>query len=346
MIHSIGIEGFRGIRRGGLDKLFRLSVLLGPNNSGKSTCLEALWLTAATSLEQTALDLLRRRGWLGTESLRLLVPDRRSVLTVRVTRNVQPGDDTKSDVLEETRRVTLEFPVPFGVSTYLDLEECVVREDHVPVVREVRLSATASKPVCEWTDQPSGYPLVGAVLVEPHVSPDTITQSLKRVDEASEQHHRQMIEHLRVIDPDLLDVRVVASGDEWIPRAMYRSRSVPLAVSGDGMKRLFCVASVLAVAGDGLGLIEEPECFQHPKSIEEMVKVIWSAVDSGTQVVLSTHSLELLDLLLAGAQQLPGRLEQFGVFRLALDDGELRSTRVPGPDVVTMRQTFMEDLRR
>ena len=64
MISSIKIEAFRGVKEGQLDGLGAINILVGPNNSGKSTCLEAVALvgSAGNALEvaelcSTAVDL-------------------------------------------------------------------------------------------------------------------------------------------------------------------------------------------------------------------------------------------------------------------------------------------------
>jgi len=46
MITKIEIDNFRGIREGALEGLAPLSILVGANNSGKSTALESLYLGA------------------------------------------------------------------------------------------------------------------------------------------------------------------------------------------------------------------------------------------------------------------------------------------------------------
>jgi hypothetical protein len=198
----------------------------------------------------------------------------------------------------------------------------------------------------------NGWALVGpehrgwkVALLDAATSPSTLEESLGKVDQAGEAARRALVERLRVIDPDLRDIRAV-KGETWVPHAIYENRSLPLAVVGDGMKRLFHVAAELAVMGKGLALIEEPECFQHPGALAELVRVLWSAIEGGTQIIMSTHSIELFDLLCEEAKKHDQGLERFGVFRTALREGQLRAVRVPGADAIAMRENLAEDLRR
>jgi AAA15 family ATPase/GTPase len=52
MIESILIKNFRGIQTGQIDRFRKFNLLVGPNNSGKSTVLEALYL--ATTADRPA----------------------------------------------------------------------------------------------------------------------------------------------------------------------------------------------------------------------------------------------------------------------------------------------------
>ncbi|MBU7017982.1 MAG: AAA family ATPase [Theionarchaea archaeon] len=48
MIKEIYLKNFRGIRTGKLENFAQFTILLGPNNSGKTTILEALYLLFST----------------------------------------------------------------------------------------------------------------------------------------------------------------------------------------------------------------------------------------------------------------------------------------------------------
>ena len=64
MYSSVKIENLRGIREGVVEDLAPLTVLVGPNNSGKSTVLEGLYLGLGGDVNAAAKVVLRR-GWCG-----------------------------------------------------------------------------------------------------------------------------------------------------------------------------------------------------------------------------------------------------------------------------------------
>jgi len=62
VISSIKIEAFRGVKEGQVDGLGPINILVGPNNSGKSTCLEAVALVGTGNALKVAELLLHRGG--------------------------------------------------------------------------------------------------------------------------------------------------------------------------------------------------------------------------------------------------------------------------------------------
>jgi AAA15 family ATPase/GTPase len=70
---------------------------------------------------------------------------------------------------------------------------------------------------------------------------------------------------------------------------------------------------------------------------------VLAAVRRDIQVILTTHSLELIDALLAASCN--EDLERLSLYRLELEDGRLISVRMPGPDVAFSRNQIENDLR-
>jgi predicted ATPase len=62
MIESIKIAGYRGLRDLSIDGLGRINLLVGKNNSGKTSVLEALYLMAARANPAALWQILSRRG--------------------------------------------------------------------------------------------------------------------------------------------------------------------------------------------------------------------------------------------------------------------------------------------
>ncbi|WP_309720243.1 ATP-binding protein, partial [Armatimonas sp.] len=119
--------------------------------------------------------------------------------------------------------------------------------------------------------------------------------------------------------------------------------SVPVSLAGDGIHALVRMAMEIQLS-QGLALIEEPEAHQHPATIRQIAKAIFASVRKENQVILTTHSLELIDALLDAATE-PDDLDKLSVFMVKLDNGKLCSARIPGKNVEIERHQIGADLR-
>ncbi len=120
-------------------------------------------------------------------------------------------------------------------------------------------------------------------------------------------------------------------------------RTIPVGLAGDGVQAFLQLALETAIAPEGLVLLEEPEVYQHPKAIWQTARALLANVRRGVQMVVTTHSLELIDALIAEASE--DDLERMAVFNLLLEDGKLVSGYRQGEEISFARQTLENDLR-
>jgi hypothetical protein len=139
------------------------------------------------------------------------------------------------------------------------------------------------------------------------------------------------------------NVEILTENGEPILHFVFADYSVPASLAGDGIQSLLRLSLELAASSGGVALLEEPEVHQHPGAIRQSAQAILAAVRRQTQVVLTTHSLELIDALLG--ECLEQDLDRLSLYRLRLEDGVLRSSRLPGPDISFSRTTIEDDLR-
>jgi hypothetical protein len=163
--------------------------------------------------------------------------------------------------------------------------------------------------------------------------------------EAVTQGRREEIrELLAAIVPGLSNLEILVSHRyEPVLHLVFSDKSVPVALVGDGIRSLLRLCLELAPRSGGLALIEEPEVHQHPRAIQQSVKALLASMRRGTQIVLSTHSLELIDALLLEATQ--DDLQHLSTYRLRLEDGVLVSSRFGGDQMAFARGQIEEDLR-
>jgi predicted ATPase len=163
-----------------------------------------------------------------------------------------------------------------------------------------------------------------------------------RIDSAGQLD--KVVKALRRSMGGLVDLRILKVGSDFLLHTFFDDRPpVPAYLAGDGFKRFLALAAAAVATPKGVVLLEEPEAFQHPRYLRELATLLLLAAHDGTQIILSTHSLELIDLLLL-APEAEGQTYP-AVHRLNLHEGKLRATSLPREDAVLARESLLEDLR-
>jgi hypothetical protein len=148
---------------------------------------------------------------------------------------------------------------------------------------------------------------------------------------------------LQEVDRSITQLEILTEGDTPVLHLSYDDRSVPVALAGDGMESLVRLALELSQRERGIFLIEEPESHQHTAAIVRSARIIAAAARLGCQIIFATHSMELLDAILASLAE--KELDLLAVYRLRLVHGELKVLRMAGKEVNAARAGIEDDLR-
>ncbi len=333
MIQKVQIQRLRGVNEGALEGLTPLTVLVGPNGSGKSTVLDALLIAASPNAAEAVGRVVRRRAnldrgarWLfwradpsNAVALRADASGRTNQCTLEL-RNERSEKGRVTIVCEVVRLHgsysvdTSKHRVYLEPSNQYEFDKGETLKQFVP---EARFVAACSP------DQPP------------------LTELYSR---AVEQGRKNEIDSLlRELIPGLDDLRILVDDDQPVLHLVFADYSVPVAAGGDGVVALVRLSFELAARKNGLVLMEEPEVHQHPAGLRLTARAILTAIRRGVQVIITTHSLELVDAILA--QALPTDLDRISVHRLKLSDGTLKASRLAGQDVAAVRGEIQDDLR-
>ena len=305
MINSLEIRNLRGIREGKLDELTPLVVLVGPNGSGKSTVLDALFIGASKTPHQAAQEAIQRHPGVD-QGARWIVWLGAISEPVRIRVSTDTGVSRTLKLNFNSNgpaQVLAKFPE--GSRLAIDAEGFGPQVPAMDGVSEVRL-------------------------LEPRVF-NTNPPLHRLYTEAVVQGRR---DEARSIAADLIphakNLEILTEADKPIVHVVFEDHSVPVAFAGDGIY-------------SGVVLLEEPEVHQHPAAIRYSVRAILAAIRRGIQIIITTHSLELIDSLLTEASK--DDLEKLSVFRLSLDQGMLKSRRISGTEATFLRTEIEDDLR-
>ncbi len=344
MITALSVSGMRGILEGQVDGMGPLVVLVGPNGCGKSTLLDALVIGAGNNPGDGIGRSVRRRpySWNGARWLFSRQNEERSA-TITVRRTESGQEQTRKTVLRWT-----DTPHP-------DLEQELAAR-HAPGPHS-GISATVDLPggVTEanvgfggdnaYRQRSTGQRISGweIRLID---SPQGANQALDEVYSTAVERGRkdEAVLALRgVLGEEARDITLLTDNQATVVHVVFSDGSTPVFAMGEGVVSLVRIALELSARPGGVVLLEEPEAHQHPRIVWQTAQVAWAAIRRGVQIILSTHSLDLIDALLAHAP--PGKLDDLGVYRVKLERGRLSYDRIPGTDVAAMRADFEDDLR-
>lgn len=308
MIRAITIKNLRGIREGALEGFTPLTVLVGPNSAGKSTVLDALMIGASPVQHIGLQFVMERRPILGEPDAWLLYRSR--------GRNAEHAVvEIKTDARNRPTRI---HPLSPGDS---------------------RMWAQGLRE----TDQPALPDVPEIHLVDPHdwSAKRSLADLYTQVAERGVRNEATAI--LKGLLPDVQGIEVLSRQNKPVVYLVYAGGAQPIELAGDGVRLLLQQTLELAAPPGGVVLLEEPEVHMHPGAIRQSARAMFAAMRRGIQIILTTHSLDVIDALLAEIH--PDELEMFSLFRLQLDDGHLKSYRLSGEEASLARTQIEDDLR-
>ena len=348
MIRSVEIKALRGICEGKLEDLPPLAILVGPNGCGKSSVLDALLIGSSCDLGRAISQSISRRAgvkrgarWLfwragesGPSTVNVEDDDSHSWARTFTLTSRCDSDDVSCRI-SKGAVYELQVKVTFNRSNSVEkVEEALVADD----VRPIPSDEAGRRIVSTFIGGAPVVRLVDSNLFVEQVPLHTLyTQGV-------EQGRRDEVNAMVApLVPGVSHSEILTDGDTPVLHFVYGTHSVPAALAGDGVHLALRLGLELVSRPAGLVLLEEPEVHQHPGAIRQSAKAILAAVRRDIQVILSTHSLELIDALLAEAYEKD--LDKLAVYRLQLKEGLLKSHRIAGPDVHVARTQIEDDLR-
>jgi predicted ATPase len=334
VISSIEINRLRGIREGKLADLTPLVVLVGPNGSGKSTILDALFLGASSNPADAVGQVIVRREEL-TRGARWLLWKGGNDGSAEIT---LAAGSALSRHASFVFRTAVEAPAVIqGVIRTKQDGNDITASGFVTTFEQRSPYQILNAPQIPWLEVPE------VRFVDPRAAGLSTPLHKLYTKIVEKGLRKEALEAIQTLIPKIEDIQILAEGDTPILYLIYGDRAVPAALAGDGIRLLLHLSFELATHPGGLVLMEEPEAHMHPGAIHECARAIVAAVRRGVQVVLSTHSLELIDALLSECND--NDLTGFSVYSVKLDEGRLLSFRSHGEEIAFARTQIGEDLR-
>lgn len=298
MINSIEICNFRGLEHVRVNKLRRLNVFVGPNGTGKTAFLEAIFIACGSSPEL----VLRTRGWRGRETeINSSRSDGFESIWKYIFRDWSIGSATikiefdvqKTRALEIQRTLPLTSLSETGEQEYSDLGVKFVWDTFG---NEQEVVPKWNKGKLEFGLAPS--PLsINFCPARVNISEAETARAYSRLRLANEE--KQFEDAFQKEFPFLSDLSVEApAGPPAIYAKMPSGRRLPLSMISGGINQLAGLMLRLAADSNSIILIDEIENGFYHERYGSIWRALYDlAVHRNGQIFATTHSLECLKAL-------------------------------------------------
>jgi len=333
VLQKLSLVAYRGISGLALDGLKPVSLVVGANNSGKSSILEAAGLLLRPPDPTQWVSAVRHRDvdmslidglWSLFPGAAALHPDDGATSSEQIAIR---GSTTNGERFLEARCFASQS---VGAEAEAVSARVEVMVDGLPAVTMKFPSATAP------AHQVPTY-RVFTVTPATHYSTKALVEHLSRV--VDERKKQLAVELLQMFDSNVEDLDVIASLGREAVRVTHRTRGVvDLASFGDGMRRSAALALALTRASQGVLLVDEIEAGIHHSVLRPVLsKLLEAAATSQVQILATTHSLEALDAII-GSVEGHGTPDSLGVFWVQRQESKHEVRRYDFAKLCTLRE--------
>jgi predicted ATPase len=338
MLTSIHIQGFKGFKDTLIAPLRKVNLILGGQNVGKTSLLEAVYLGASEAEKWQQLPMLLRVAE-GRDSERYLqsvfgkkdawlvdlTDDQERVL--RTTNNTKSGNGKFFDLIEvnhdgvNVRRLIKGYDIGFQNEIFA----AFVKGDR----KDLRIPEDAAKSVS----------FINPLAVSVHL-PNQVDVAQLFDKTIMARKKKILLDMLRRIDPRLEDMHSLSpDGEQRIYVELEGDgEALPLPQLGHGFSRLVHLYCSLLVTDAKLALIDEVENGIHYSSLPTLFQGIQDiAAKHDVQTLMTTHSWDCIRAAYKTFAD-AGKLEDFQLIRLERDNDNIRAVVINDE----MLETVME----
>jgi hypothetical protein len=334
VIQNLQINSFRGLTKLNLSDLGWVNILVGENNSGKTTILEAV------SIACNPLDPFQ---WIGTSERRLNIG--RTPVAIRPSLESikwlfpQESSNLKDSEYQGEIEINVSGGIDISVlATISEISSIGVRIDEedsqsesedisgleteytrsglelevlstTPSDGQLKLSNSETGETFHfWDDERfvqrkrlRGKALLNHVIVYPSYSSSDVILALRLTQITKEGAKNNLLEVVRLFDPEILDIHILATSSSRSSIYIEHRKLgfAPFYTFGDGLKKTLLIALALPLAKQGILLIDEIETSIHCSALNKVFSWLIKACKlNQTQLFVTTHSLEAVDAML------------------------------------------------
>lgn len=329
MLNTLTLRGYRGFESYRMPNLTRVNLVVGRNNCGKTSILEAIELLVACGHVSVFYGAARRRGdtiayvhshsgptisnlffgyeWGPGSSFELSSEDHR-MLGVSVVSLDELGDvNWPMSPLDRDNQIEPAFGLSIVSDTPLRKTALPLTEDGS--IMDYRSISQRREPF----DSPVQF-----------IALDSFASaSMGRAwnDILTDGREAEIVEDMGLLLPDIDSIHFLTSdrpsGSGILIGRRGTARRTPIGSYGDGMRRLLAFRLALAGAANGFVLIDEIDAGLHWTVMEDLWRLLGEVAErSNVQIFATTHSHDCIHGLGTLVRTRPQIADQFSIHKL------------------------------
>lgn len=315
-ITSIEINQFRGIKQLTVSDFSNVNLIVGDNNSGKTTFLEAIQLLFAKAQLSSVKNIIRQRTVLN-------ILDNSFYTSFIKMFNVEQNEDLLDlDIYAESNNGPIEFEMTgreknisgeeaLQISTMSSRQKTYYRKSTTFIPETVKLftGSIISQNGEKTIEKNVRFTSLDNTMVGPVTKREVqyissfghLRYDLLQNIVDNPEYKKLAISILKKFDESIVDICYTKADDESFVESIITENGVnmPFSVYGDGIKKILYILNKLFDATDSILLIDEIETGLHKKYYDKLFPVVFElAKKLNVQLFIATHSMEAIDAIL------------------------------------------------
>jgi predicted ATP-dependent endonuclease of OLD family len=312
MFKEITINGFRGLKAVSLKELGSVNLIVGQNNSGKTSILESLFLATNPGNPELPIRInqFRHIKEIDENSWQLLFcrqpqmneleivatlhspPETRRLTIKPLTESIEPLAPQKLPMREAFSASSEAMSQINGLSLECDYETAQTQRKTTSWIRAKG----------EHIEKKHSEPefILKALYLTPMLERHTLGTLLNEIQ--IRKDISKVVKVLQAIEPTVKDIHLGIDGNVLVD--IGHERLIPLGAMGAGLIKVLAVISAMISFKNGIVLIDEIENgLHHTSQITLFKAIIEASALFKVQVFASTHSIESLSALKSAYQE-------------------------------------------
>jgi len=351
-LNSLSIKNFRGINNLELNNLSNINILVGDNNCGKTSVLEAISLFQNPLEINNILTSCCKRG-------REIISIFDLFLEMFPRENINKNIEIVSSINSVLYNLNINGKLIERINP--NLYRCIENDEYfdencfesrifkgrIKVKKNMEVINEKEIDLSEEKIQSTLADLSNQIINMVYVSPyDYLYNRLidDTINVIKSGEKEEVIKLLKILDNNIEDFNVLKSKNK--PSSIYIKHSkygfMSLSSFGDGVKKILTLASAVVSAKNGILLIDEIETAIYKNILNNVFGWLLNACKIyKVQLIATTHSLEVIDAFI----QTSKNIDKLTCFRLEHYNENIYSNRLGGQKLKDVRCILGQDVR-